>query len=54
MVPSYEYSEAVLVIWLETQKGLVVLNETPQGFLRLGSVTWAIPETSETRLVCTY
>jgi hypothetical protein len=44
--------------WLETQKGLVALCDTPQGFFRLGSVIWAVNGagngTSETRLVWTY
>src|SRR5215472_7757484 len=44
---------AVLVPWFETQKGLVGLCETPQGFFRLASVTTASPAMSETRLVWT-
>src|SRR6516162_3531904 len=40
--------------WSEIEKGLLALSEIPQGFLRLGSVIWARPGTSETRFVWTY
>src|SRR5215469_8430446 len=46
-----EYGVESLVPWSETQKGLLVLSETPQGFLRLGSMTWAGTAPSEIRLV---
>lgn len=39
---------------METQKGLVALKETPQGFTRLGGVTAAAPAVSETRLLETF
>ena len=41
----------VLEPWLETQKGLVALKDTPHGLTRLGSVSWARPGMSETRFV---
>ena len=44
----------MFVPWLETQNGLVVENEMPQGFLRFASVSCASPGMSETRLVCVY
>src|SRR5262249_19194812 len=47
-----ELSVLTFVPWSEAQKGLVVPSETPQGFLRLGSMTSAGTEPSETRLVC--
>jgi hypothetical protein len=43
--------EVVLVPWFEVQKGLVALCETPQGFTRVGSVSWAGRNPSETRFV---
>src|SRR5690242_8901028 len=49
-----EYSVLRLVCWSETEKEPSALNEVPHGFFRLGSVIWARPAMSETRLVCAY
>jgi hypothetical protein len=38
LAPLTAYTVAVLDPWLETQNGLVGLNETPQGLVRRGSV----------------
>ena len=49
---SVENQKLLPLPWLETQKGLAALMETPQGLTRLGSVTSANPGTSDTRLCC--
>src|SRR5262249_19344268 len=51
MLSVTEERVAELEPWLETQKGLPVLNETPQGFTKCGSVASANPGMSETRFV---
>ena len=53
-VPVSAYTVVVPDPWLETQMGLVVENETPQGFIKFGSVTGAMPELLATRFVCSY
>ena len=44
-----EYSVALSLAWLEIHKGEVGDSELPHGFFRLGSVTGAMPGTSEAR-----
>ena len=44
-----EYSVALSLTWLEIHNGEVGDSELPQGFFRLGSVTGAMPGTSEAR-----
>src|SRR5258708_7139772 len=54
-VRSPAYKVEVLVCWLETQNGLVALNEMPHGFSRFASIFSGAPPTglamSETRFV---
>src|SRR6516165_4546625 len=45
------YCVLTFAAWSEIEKGPVALSEIPHGFLRLGSVIWARPGTSETRFV---
>jgi hypothetical protein len=53
-VPSCRTEVGGIEAWLANQKGDVAENEIPQGFFRLGSVTAAIPGTSETKFVWKY
>src|SRR6516164_395507 len=48
------YSVLTLVFWFEIENEPSPLNEVPQGFLRLASVSRARPGMSETRLVWIY
>src|SRR5438105_8409307 len=48
------YSVLTLVFASEIENRPVSLKDVPHGFLRLGSVSWARPGMSETRLVWTY
>jgi hypothetical protein len=49
--PFASYRVEVPVPLFDTHQGLPLLRAKPQGFLRLGSVTGAMPSMSETRLV---
>jgi hypothetical protein len=53
-VPSCRTEVGGIEAWSASQKGDVAENEIPQGFFRLGSVTAAIPGTSETKFVWKY
>src|SRR5215472_8978054 len=48
------YSVLTLVLWFAIENEPSALNEVPQGFLRLGSVSIARPGMSETKLVWAY